>query len=110
MHKVREILRLRAAGLTEREVAASVGCARSTVQDCLKRAAAAGIGWPLPQAVLCTERRHHLAPAKADVTPSTPKLDPADQLGLEIGTACHRRPCPSESYRSCSCSGYTSDR
>lgn len=49
MHKVREILRLRAAGLTEREVAASVGCARSTVQDCLKRAAAAGIGWPLPE-------------------------------------------------------------
>lgn len=48
MRKIREILRLRAAGVTERDIAASVGCSRSTVQECLKRSRAAGISWPLP--------------------------------------------------------------
>jgi len=51
MRKVREILRLRASGLTDRAVAQSVGCARSTVQECLKRAREAGVGWPLPEEV-----------------------------------------------------------
>jgi len=51
MRKVREILRLRASGLTDRAVAQSVGCARSTVQECLKRAREAGISWPLPEGV-----------------------------------------------------------
>jgi DNA-binding NarL/FixJ family response regulator len=36
MRKIREILRLRAAGFTDQEVAASIGCARSTVQECLR--------------------------------------------------------------------------
>jgi transposase len=48
MRKVREVLRLRAEGFSEREIAQGVGCARSTVQDCLWRAQQAGIGWPLP--------------------------------------------------------------
>lgn len=48
MRKIREILRLRAEGFTDEEVARSVGCARSTVQECLRRARAAGIGWPPP--------------------------------------------------------------
>jgi hypothetical protein len=49
MRKIREILRLRASGLTEREVAQSVGCSRTTVQGCLRRTRAAGISWPLPE-------------------------------------------------------------
>ena len=48
MRKVREILRLRAEGFSEREIAQSVGCARTSVQICLWRAEQAGIGWPLP--------------------------------------------------------------
>lgn len=48
MRKVREILRLRAEGYSEREIAQSVGCARSSVQICLWRAEQAGVGWPLP--------------------------------------------------------------
>ena len=48
VRKIREVLRLQAAGVSEREIAAATGCVRSTVQLCLKRAAAAGIGWPLP--------------------------------------------------------------
>jgi hypothetical protein len=48
MRKVREVLRLRAEGFSEREIARSVGCARSSVQICVWRAEKAGISWPLP--------------------------------------------------------------
>jgi transposase len=49
MRKIREVLRLTAAGLSARQVSGSVGIARSTVADCLQRAAAAGVSWPLPE-------------------------------------------------------------
>ncbi|MGH8243427.1 MAG: hypothetical protein ACRETY_08780 [Steroidobacteraceae bacterium] len=43
--KIREVLRLKfEAGLSDRQVAAAVGSARSTVQECLRRCRAAGIG------------------------------------------------------------------
>jgi transposase len=47
--KIREVLRLKAeARLSDREIAAAIGSARSTVQECLRWARPAGIGWPLP--------------------------------------------------------------
>jgi transposase len=50
MRKIREILRLKyEAGLSERQIAQSAGVARSTVQECLRRARQAGVGWPLPE-------------------------------------------------------------
>jgi transposase len=48
MRKIREILRLKFAGLSPRQIAASVGSALSTIQECLRRAVAARVGWPLP--------------------------------------------------------------
>lgn len=48
MRKIREVLRLHAEGFSEREIARSVGCARSSVQICLWRAQKAGVSWPLP--------------------------------------------------------------
>lgn len=49
MRKIREVLRLKfEVRLSDREIAAAVGSARSTVQECLRRAHAAGVGWPLP--------------------------------------------------------------
>ena len=48
MRKIREVLRLRAEGFSEREIAQSISCARSSVQICLWRAEQAGVGWPLP--------------------------------------------------------------
>lgn len=49
MRKIREILRLRfEAGLSRRRIAGSLGCSRAAVADCLRRAAIAGLGWPLP--------------------------------------------------------------
>lgn len=48
MRKIKETLRLKAAGLSHREIAASVGVGRSTIGDYLERAKQAGLSWPLP--------------------------------------------------------------
>jgi transposase len=48
MRQVREVLRLKAAGVSGHEIARRVGVAPSTVRLTLKRLAAAGLSWPLP--------------------------------------------------------------
>jgi len=49
MRKVRDVLRLRfSEGLSLREVAASLQIPHTTVADHVRRATAAGLGWPLP--------------------------------------------------------------
>ena len=49
MRKIREVLRLKAAGLNIREVAEGTGSARTTVYEYLVRAEGAGLSWPLPE-------------------------------------------------------------
>lgn len=49
MRKITEVLRLRAAGMGMRDIAASTGAGKTTVYEYLARAQAAGIGWPLPE-------------------------------------------------------------
>jgi transposase len=46
VRKIREVLRLKAAGVSDRKIAGAVGSSRSTVQECLRRAREAGIAWP----------------------------------------------------------------
>lgn len=49
MRKIRELLRLKFdLGLSIHKIAASLSIARSTVTECLRRAATAEISWPLP--------------------------------------------------------------
>lgn len=48
MRKIADALRLRAGGLTMREIGISLGVGRSTVGEYLKRAELAGVSWPLP--------------------------------------------------------------
>jgi transposase len=49
MRKIREILRLRhGAGLSYAKIAVSTGVGETTVSECLSRAKAAGVSWPLP--------------------------------------------------------------
>ena len=48
MRQVREVLRLKTAGVSGNEVARRVGVAPSTVRLTLQRLAAAGLNWPLP--------------------------------------------------------------
>jgi len=47
MRQLRHLLRLHHGGVSAREMGRLLGVARSTVQDNLKRAAAAGLAWPL---------------------------------------------------------------
>ena len=47
MRQLRHMLRLAGDGTSTREIAHRLGIARTTVQDNLKRAAAAGLSWPL---------------------------------------------------------------
>jgi transposase len=50
MRKTKEILRLRfELGLGQRQIARSCSIAQSSVYECLKRAEAAGVTWPLPE-------------------------------------------------------------
>ena len=48
MRKIREMLRLQAAGHSRRDIARSLAIAHSTVRDYLRRIEQAGISWPLP--------------------------------------------------------------
>jgi transposase len=48
MRQLRQMLRLDEDGTSARDIARTLGVARSTVQDNLKRATAAGLTWPLP--------------------------------------------------------------
>ena len=48
MRKIREVLRLRAEEIGDRQIAVAIGCARSTVRDCVRRCREAGLAWPLP--------------------------------------------------------------
>jgi len=47
MRQLRTLLRLHHGGVSAREMGRLLGVARSTIQDNLKRAAAAGLAWPL---------------------------------------------------------------
>lgn len=49
MRKIEEVLRLRAAGMSPRQIAVSIAAGKSTVYEYLARADAAGICWPLPE-------------------------------------------------------------
>jgi len=80
--KIREVLRMLAEGRSQREIASSVGCARSTLQECLKRAKAAGLTWPLPDTVDEAALLARLYPTKIPevLTPERPKPDFASVL------------------------------
>lgn len=70
MRKILEILRLKfEQGLSGRAIAVAVCAALSTVQECLRRFAASGLGWPLPPELdeAALEARLYPAPVVVDV-------------------------------------------
>lgn len=75
MRKIREILRLAATGLSSRQIAASVGIARSTVAECLRRAEAAQIAWPLPDEMDDGALERRLYPPPTASTAARPTID-----------------------------------
>ena len=64
MTKYREILRLAHLGINQTGIADSVGCARKTVREVLKRADALPITWPLPPDFSEAELEKKLFPEK----------------------------------------------
>jgi transposase len=75
VRKIREVLRLKSeAQLSDRQIAAVLGSARSTVQECLRRARAAQLTWPLPDGIDDEELQARLYPR----TPEPPRYPTPD--------------------------------
>lgn len=73
MRKIRDVLRLHhAAALSNRAIARAIKVSASTVSDCLSRARAAGIGWPLPEGMSDTTLEQALYGSNAE-QPSGPR-------------------------------------
>jgi transposase len=49
MRKIRDVLRLSAAGMSKRKIAVSLGVSATAAGECLRRARRAGLTWPLPE-------------------------------------------------------------
>jgi transposase len=49
MRKIRDVLRLRAGGMSKRKIAGSLSIGVTAAGDCVRRARRAGLGWPLPE-------------------------------------------------------------
>ena len=49
MRKIRDVLRLRAGGMSKRKIAASLSIGMTAAGDCIRRANRAGLSWPLPE-------------------------------------------------------------
>jgi transposase len=88
MRKIREYLRLRfEAGLSHRQIAASLQVSRSSVGEYERRFAASGLNWPLPEALSDRELERRLFPP--------PPAVPADTRVVPDWAAVHqelRRP------------------
>jgi transposase len=63
MRKIREALRLQAAGLSKRQISESLGLGRTTAREYLERADRAGLSWPLPQDLSDEALEERLFPA-----------------------------------------------
>jgi transposase len=62
MRKVRDVLRLSAAGLSKRKIAASLGMSATAARDCIWRAHRAGLAWPLLADLTDEELEYRLYP------------------------------------------------
>jgi len=62
MRKIKEVLRLKQAGLSNRAVARACSIGKETVREYLARAAEAGLGWPLPEGLGEDELERKLFP------------------------------------------------
>jgi transposase len=49
MRKIRDVLRLAAAGMSQRKIGPSLGMSATAVAVCIRRAERAGLAWPLPE-------------------------------------------------------------
>jgi hypothetical protein len=78
---MRQMLRLHRDGVSAREIARTLGVARSTIQDNLGRARRAGIDWPLP-AELTDEALQERLSARSGVKPGRRRHSEPDWTAL----------------------------
>jgi transposase len=72
MRQIHEVLRLKwAAGLSERQIARSLGLSRPTVAAYVRRAQVAGLSWPLPAGLDAATLAQRLFPSSATSAPTT---------------------------------------
>ncbi len=65
MRKIRDVLRLSAAGMSKRKIAASLGVSATAAGECIRRAQRAGLTWPLPDGVTDEALERRLFPPPA---------------------------------------------
>jgi transposase len=76
MRQVHEVLRLKwAVGLSDRQIARSLGLSRPTVAAYVQRAQVAGLSWPLPEGLDAATLEQRLFPSSATPVPA-PRLVP----------------------------------
>lgn len=113
MRPIKDLLRLKHQhGLSVREIARSCGLPTSTVGDYLQRAAAAGLGWPLP-AELNEEQLQErmLGTPQSPVTPRSSKAVPDwPRLREELRRKGVTLQLPWREYRQAEPTGYAYSR
>jgi transposase len=82
MRKIRDVLRLSASGMSNRQIAASLGFSPTAAGECLRRARRAGLGWPLPDEFTDETLEARLYPP--------PQSLPEDRRPLPDWAAVHR--------------------
>jgi transposase len=75
VRKIREILRLKEAGLSNRAIARACTISNSTVGEYLRRAQAAGLHWPLPEGLSEDELYQRLFPQTNEIISDRPLPD-----------------------------------
>ena len=78
MRKIRDVLRLKAAGMSKRKIAAALGIGATAAGECLRRAREAGVGWPLPDDMTDAGLEARLYPAStvlAEIKARRPQPD-----------------------------------
>lgn len=84
MTNYREILRLLSHGISQRSIAASCGCSRSTVQRTIARAEDCGLAWPLPSEMTDEKLRKIFSPPPTTSSPFQKEPD-YEKIHRELG-------------------------
>ena len=89
MKRIKEVLRLRSLGLHQHQIARSCSIGQSTVHHYLKRAAVAGINWPLAAEIDEVELERRLFPLPL-APAERANLPPLDFVGLHRELTTHK--------------------
>ncbi len=84
MRKIREILRLKNAGLSNRAISRACKVSNSTVGEYLRRAKAADVHWPLPPEIGEEEILRKLFPEETEVVEKGRPLPDCESIQKEL--------------------------